>query len=30
VAKHRAGPIRDVTVSFQGHYSCFADMAHGY
>ena len=30
VAKHRAGPIRDVTVSFQGHYSCFADMASGY
>jgi len=30
VAKHRAGPIRDVTVSFQGHYSCFADMAQGY
>ncbi len=30
VAKHRAGPVRDVTVSFQGHYSCFADMAQGY
>ena len=28
VAKHRNGPTRDVTVSFQGHYSRFADMAH--
>ena len=30
VAKHRNGPTRDVVVAFQGHYSCFADMAHGY
>ncbi|QWC86861.1 replicative DNA helicase [Nocardioidaceae bacterium] len=29
VAKHRNGPTRDVTVSFQGHYSRFVDMAHG-
>ena len=28
VAKHRNGPTRDVTVSFQGHYSRFVDMAH--
>jgi len=30
VAKHRAGPIRDVTVAFQGHYSCFVDMTQGF
>ena len=27
VAKHRNGPTRTVTVAFQGHYSCFKDMA---
>ncbi|MDQ1575091.1 MAG: replicative helicase [Microbacteriaceae bacterium] len=27
VAKHRNGPTRTVTVSFQGHFSRFADMA---
>ncbi len=29
VAKHRNGQTKDVTVSFQGHYSRFVDMAHG-
>jgi len=29
VAKHRNGPTRDVTVTFQGRYSRFVDMAHG-
>ncbi|HEX5087458.1 MAG TPA: replicative DNA helicase [Nocardioides sp.] len=28
VAKHRNGPTRELTVSFQGHYSRFVDMAH--
>jgi replicative DNA helicase len=27
VAKHRAGPTKDVAVAFQGAYSRFADMA---
>ena len=27
VAKHRNGPTRTITVAFQGHYSCFKDMA---
>lgn len=27
VGKHRNGPIRDVAVLFQGHYSRFADLA---
>jgi replicative DNA helicase len=27
VAKHRNGPIDNVTVAFQGHYSRFVDMA---
>jgi replicative DNA helicase len=27
IAKHRNGPTRTVTVAFQGHYSCFKDMA---
>ncbi|MFL6107205.1 MAG: replicative DNA helicase [Marmoricola sp.] len=28
VGKHRNGPIRDVTVLFQGHYSRFVDISH--
>jgi replicative DNA helicase len=28
VAKHRNGPMRDIIVAFQGHYSRFVDMAH--
>lgn len=28
VAKHRNGPTADLVLSFQGHYSRFADMAH--
>ncbi len=28
VAKHRNGPTKTVGVSFQGHYSRFANMAH--
>jgi replicative DNA helicase len=28
VGKHRNGPIRDVTVLFQGHYSRFVDITH--
>ena len=28
VGKHRNGPIRDVVVAFQGHYSRFVDMTH--
>lgn len=27
VGKHRGGPVGDVTVAFQGHYSRFVDMA---
>jgi replicative DNA helicase len=27
VGKHRNGPIADITVAFQGHYSRFVDMA---
>jgi len=27
VAKHRNGPTAEITVSFQGHYSRFVDMA---
>lgn len=29
VAKHRNGPIADLVLAFQGHYSRFVDMAHG-
>jgi replicative DNA helicase len=28
VGKHRNGPMRDITVAFQGHYSRFVDMTH--
>jgi replicative DNA helicase len=28
VAKHRNGPTKEITVSFQGHYSRFSDMQH--
>jgi len=28
VGKHRNGPMRDVAVLFQGHYSRFVDMSH--
>ena len=28
VAKHRNGPTATITVTFQGHYSRFVDMAH--
>ena len=28
LAKHRNGPIGNVTVAFQGHYSRFTDMQH--
>jgi replicative DNA helicase len=30
VAKHRNGPVKTVTVAFQGHYSRFVDMAPEY
>ncbi|MDR3070903.1 MAG: replicative DNA helicase [Propionibacteriaceae bacterium] len=30
VAKHRNGPTRTITVSFQGHFSRFTDMARGF
>jgi replicative DNA helicase len=30
VAKHRNGPMRDVTVAHQGHYARFVDMARGF
>ncbi len=29
VAKHRNGPIADLVLAFQGHYSRFVDMAQG-
>jgi replicative DNA helicase len=29
VAKHRNGPVKTVTVAFQGHYSRFVDMQQG-
>jgi replicative DNA helicase len=29
VAKHRNGPIKDMVLAFQGHYSRFVDMAQG-
>jgi replicative DNA helicase len=29
VAKHRNGPIKDLVLAFQGHYSRFVDMAQG-
>jgi replicative DNA helicase len=28
VGKHRNGPMRDIVVAFQGHYSRFVDMTH--
>ncbi len=28
VAKHRNGPIKDLVLAFQGHYSRFTDIAH--
>jgi replicative DNA helicase len=30
VAKHRNGPTSTVTVSFQGHYSRFVEMANNF
>jgi replicative DNA helicase len=30
VAKHRNGPVATIAVSFQGHYSRFAEMPNKY